>query len=167
MKLYIKQQVSLILLGNFTIRDEAGNNCYTASHGKSSSAGRSLHIYDSNESEVAIIRQNVNSSLPRFSVDINGRTAFELVKKSAFFRKMYSIESLSWHVVGNLWEHRYSVMENDQQIMRLSKKGFTWGASYELSISNPQDELMCICLALTLAYCRILKDTINDHTVPY
>ena len=34
--------------------------------------------------------------------------------------------------------------------MRLSKKWFSWGDSYELDIADQRNELLCLCVALAV-----------------
>jgi uncharacterized protein YxjI len=46
--------------------------------------------------------------------------------------------------------------------MRLSKKWFTWGDSYELDIVNPQDELLCLCVTLSVDYALASQQASNS-----
>lgn len=43
--------------------------------------------------------------------------------------------------------------------MRLTKAWFIWGDSYELEIFNPENELLCLCVALAVD-CAMAQD--ND-----
>ena len=51
---------------------------------------------------------------------------------------------------GDYFAHEYCLYEGARQMMLLSKQWFTWGDSYELSISQPQDELLCLCVTLAM-----------------
>ena len=48
------------------------------------------------------------------------------------------------------WQHEYAVSSNQGEIMHISKAWLTWGDFYELDINNPQDELLCLCIALAI-----------------
>ena len=149
MKLYIKQRV-FSWRDRFIIKDEGGNDRYSA-EGEFFTWGKKLHIYETSGAEVAFIRQKVLSFLPRFFVEIGGREICEIVKEFTFFRQSYRIAGLPWHLSGDIWAHEYSLDDsNGRQIMQMSKKWFTWGDSYELDITDAQNELPCLCVALAV-----------------
>ncbi|MCL1820688.1 MAG: LURP-one-related family protein [Oscillospiraceae bacterium] len=148
MKLYVKQKV-FSWRDRFFVKDENGSDRY-AVEGEILSLGKKLHVYDMNGTEVAFIRQKVMSWLPRFFVEVNGRVVCTIVKELTLFKQRYRLEGLPWHLDGDFWAHEYSLVENNRQIMRLSKKWFSWGDSYELDIADPQNELMCLCVALAV-----------------
>jgi len=148
MKLYLKQKV-FTWRDRFLVKDESGNDRYSV-QGEILSLGKRLRVYDSNGAEVAFIRQKVMSWLPRFFVEINERMVCTVVKELTFFRQSYRVEGLPWHLNGDFLAHEYSLTENGLEIMRLSKKWFTWGDSYELNIMDSNNELMCLCIALAV-----------------
>ena len=148
MRLYMKQKV-FSWGDRFFVYDENGYERYSV-EGEVFSWGKKLHVYDINGMEAAFIRQKVLSWMPRFFVEIGDRVVCEIVKEFTFFRQSYHIEGLPWHMDGDFWAHEYSLDSNGRQIMRLSKKWFTFGDSYELDIANPQDELLCLCIALAV-----------------
>jgi uncharacterized protein YxjI len=134
----------------FAIADENGNPRYAA-QGEILSLGKRLRVYDGRGAEAAFIRQKVLSWLPRYFVEIGGQTVCVIVKELSFFRPKYRIEGLPWRLEGNFWAHDYWMSDTaGQTVMRLSKKWFSWGDSYELDISEPQHELMCLCIALAV-----------------
>jgi uncharacterized protein YxjI len=148
MKLYMKQKV-FSWRDRFFIKDESGSDRY-AVEGELLSWGKKLHIFNANGAKVAFIRQKVWSWLPRFFVEIDGRMVCEIVKELTFFRQKYRVVGLPWVLDGDFWAHEYSLTENGREIMRLSKKWFSWGDSYELDIDNPRHELLCLCVALAV-----------------
>jgi uncharacterized protein YxjI len=148
MKLYLKQKVFSWRV-RFYAKDENGNDCY-AVEGEIFTWGKKLHIYEADGLEAAYIRQKVLSWLPRYYIEVGNRVVCEIVKEFTFFRQSYRIEGLTWHLEGDIWAHEYMLHENGRQIMRLSKKWFTWGDSYELDIADPQNELLCLRVALAV-----------------
>ena len=147
MKLYLKQKV-FSWRDRFFAKDENENDRY-AIEGEIFTWGKKLHVYDVNGNEAAFIRQKVWSWLPRYYIKIDGRVVCEMVKECTLFKPSYRLDGLSWRLTGDFWAHEYSLTDGDLQIMRLSKKWFTWGDSYELDIANPHNELLCLCVALT------------------
>ena len=149
MKLYIKQKV-FSWRDRFLIKDESGNDRFAA-EGEFFTWGKKLHIYNETGVEAAFIRQKVMSLMPRFFVEIGDKEICEIVKEFTFFRQSYRIAGLPWHLNGNIWAHEYSLDDiSGNQVMRMSKKWFTWGDSYELDIADAQNELLCLCVALTV-----------------
>ena len=148
MKLYLKQKV-FSWRDRFLVKDENENDHYSV-EGEIFTWGKKLHVYDANGNEAAFIRQKVWSWRPRYFVEIGGRVACEIVKEFTFFKPSYSIEGLSWRLEGDFWAHEYALTDGGRQVMRLSKKWFTWGDSYELDIADQRDELLCLCIALAV-----------------
>ena len=141
----------------FLIKDEAGNDRYTA-QGEILSMGKKLRVYHAGGMEAAFIKQKVFSFLPRFLVEFNGHVVCEIVKEFTLFKQSYRLHGPPWHLSGDFWAHEYILMENSQLIMQLSKKWFTWGDSYELDIPHPQNELICLCIALAVDCALALQD---------
>ena len=159
MRLYLKQQV-FSWRDRFYVKDEAGTDSYYI-EGEIFSWGKKLHIYDISGREVAFIRQKVMSWLPKYFVEIDGRVVCEIIKEFTFFKQRYRLGGIPWRMDGDFWAHEYSLYDNQRQIMRLSKKWFTWGDSYELDIAQPQDELMCLCVALAVD-CALAQQSNNN-----
>ena len=111
--------------------------------------------------EVAFIGEKVMSFLPRYYVEMNDRVVCEIVKEFTFFRQSYRIDGIAWRMDGDIWAHEYSLYDCGGQIMQLSKKWFTWGDSYELNIVSPQNELLCLCVALAVD-CAMDQQSNND-----
>ena len=62
----------------------------------------------------------------------------------------YSIDGLGWEVDGSFMAHDYEISKNGQSVVSISKEWMTWGDSYELNISNPQDEIVALAVVLTI-----------------
>jgi len=148
MKLYIKQKV-FSWGDKFTVKDEAGRDKYTV-EGEIFSWGKKLHVYDMAGREVAFIKQEVWSWLPRYYVFCGDRQVAEIKKAFTFFFPKYSIEGLGWEIDGSFMAHDYQITKAGRQIVSISKEWMTWGDSYELSIANPQDEIVALAVVLTI-----------------
>ena len=153
LKLYIKQKV-FSWNDKFTVTDENGNDRFTAA-GKLPTTfvtGKHISVSDENGNTVASVRHKMKgfSLAPRFIVEVNGREVCEVVKKFTFFSHKYNIEGLSWQLEGDFTGHDYEVQNGSQVVMKLSKKLISLGDSYELDIADPNNELICLCIALAV-----------------
>jgi uncharacterized protein YxjI len=90
------------------------------------------------------------SWLPRYFIEINGAVVATVVKDFTFFRPSYHLEGLPWQMEGDFWAHEYTMHDGQRQIMRMSKAWFMWGDSYELEIFDPQNEILCLAVALAV-----------------
>ncbi len=150
MKLYIKQKV-FSWTERFTVKDDTGADRYYV-EGEFLSFGKKLHVYDLHGQEVAFVKQECFSFLPRYFVFVDGKQVAEIVREFAFFVPRYTISGLNWNVEGELWVHEYQITKEDcdRPIVTISKEWVTWGDSYELNISDPQDEILALAVVLTI-----------------
>lgn len=148
MKLYIKQKV-FSWGDKFTVKDAAGADRYYV-EGEVFTFGKKLHLYDMHGREVAFIKQEVWSWMPRFYVFCENRQVAEIKKEFTFLFPKYSIEGLGWEINGSFMAHDYEITRAGQPIVTISKEWMTWGDSYELDISNSQDELVALAVVLAI-----------------
>ena len=148
MKLYIKEKV-FSWGDKFFVKDAQGEDRYVV-QGEVFSLGKKLHVYDMLGREVAFIRQELMTFLPRFTVFANGREIAQVKKEFSFLLPRYSIEGLGWEIEGSFWEHEYLITQKGKPIVTISKEWMTWGDSYELDIRNPADEIIALAVVLTI-----------------
>jgi uncharacterized protein YxjI len=145
----------------FSVKDENGSDRFFA-QGELFTWGKKLHVHEPDGKEAAFIRQIVLSWLPRYAVEIDGKEVCRVVKEFSFMKPRYHLEGLPWRLEGDFFAHEYSLYHQDELIMRLSKKWFTWGDSYELDIFRPEDERLCLCVALAVD-CAVERQTGSRH----
>lgn len=100
--------------------------------------------------EVAAIRQEVWSFLPRYYVFCGDRQVAEIKKEFSFFFPKYRIDGLGWEINGSFMAHEYEIIQSGRTIVSISKEWMTWGDSYELNITNPSDEIVALAVVLTI-----------------
>jgi uncharacterized protein YxjI len=132
----------------FFVKDEGETDRYYV-EGEVFTLGKKLHVYDAEQREVAFIRQKVWSFLPRYYIEIGGET-IEIVKEFTLLKPRFRFEGLPWTMQGDFWAHEYTMLDGERVVMQLSKKWLTWGDTYELDIADGGDELLCLCVALTV-----------------
>ena len=148
MKLYMKQKV-FSFVDSFTIKDAEGNDRWQV-EGELLSLDHSLHILDMNGNEVALVKKKIFSLFPKFFIYINNIEMTQLVKEFTLFSQSYYLEGTSWALKGDFLSHDYTLSDDYRSIMNITKEWFTWGDSYMLDISEPKDELMCLCIVLAV-----------------
>lgn len=158
MKLYIKEKV-FSWNEQFAVKDENGWDKYYV-EGELFSLGKMLHLLNINGEEVAFIRQQLFTLMPRYSVSVAGHQIAEIRKEFTFFFQRYVIDGLGWEIEGSVWEHQYEIRKNGRLIARLDKEWFTWGDSYCLDIADPADEILALAVVLTI---DCVAEAQNNH----
>lgn len=100
--------------------------------------------------EVALIKQETWSFLPRYYVYVGEQKTAEIVKEFTFLFPKYYIKGLGWKIEGRFMAHDYQITKAGDPIVTISKEWMTWGDSYELNISDPQDEIIALAVVLTI-----------------
>lgn len=151
MNFYIKQKV-FSWGDTFFIYDEAGNERYHVK-GPAFSFGKKLHVYDNNGQEVAYIHQKVFSFLPTFCIYKGETQIAEIKKRLTFAKDKYNISGLDWDVRGDFFDHNYTVINGYFPIATVTKKWFSWGDTYQISISDDADEVSALAVVLVIDAC--------------
>lgn len=148
MKLYIRQKV-FSWGDRFTVKDAAGVDRYTV-EGEVFTFGKKLHVYDMHGREVAYVEQRIMSILPSYRVFVGEREIAQVSRQLTFFIARYYVAGLNWQVVGEVWEHEFSVTRGDLPVATIRKAWMTWGDSYELEIFDSADELPALATVLAI-----------------
>ena len=148
MRLFIKQKV-FSWRDSFTVKNESGQTLYTAKS-ELISFGHKLHVYDAGGREVAYIRQQLLTFMPKYEIYIGAAPPIRLRKHLTLFRPSYELEGTGITLTGDFFAHEYSMLENDYQLMRVYKEWFTWGDSYVLDIVDEYRALLCLCTMLAV-----------------
>ena len=148
MKLYIKQKV-FSWRSRFTVTDEAGSIRYSAA-GELLTFGRKLHVTDSAGRERLFVKEKIWSFLGRYELWIDGACAATIRREFTLFRPRYTFEGTNLTITGNFWEHDYTFFMDGTPVGSVRKAWFTWGDSYELTVNDPQLELLLLGAVLVI-----------------
>ena len=153
MKLLIRQRV-FSWTDSFDIYDENGNAKYFVK-AEFLALGHQLHVYDSNDREIGMIRQKLMTLLPVFEIDINGVNVGRVEKRFSLFRPKYDVDFKDWRVEGDFLGWDYDVYSGCCSVVHISKEPLHWGDTYVIDIQNPADELaaMMLVIAIDAANC--------------
>ena len=156
MKLYIKQKV-FSLRDRFTVKDEYGRDVYSVS-GELLSLGKRLHIYDNSGMEAAFVKERLLTLLPKLIISAGGMRDVEMARKFSLFSPYYVIPDIDWEISGSFTEHSYKITHRGRTVAKISKAWFTWGDSYEISVTDPEDALMALAVVIAID-----ADQANDN----
>ena len=147
----MKQKV-FSLRGDFDIYDENQVPVYSV-QGKLMSFGRQLRLYDSaTGEELAHIKQQVMTLLPKMHVFYQNERIATISKKLTFFKQQYDIDTLGWSVEGDFFAHDYTVFDaQGRTVVDINKKYLSWSDSFEVNIVQDEiDPAMVIAIVLAI-----------------
>ena len=146
---------------SFTIRDEAGNDCF-AVKGKVFALGDKLKIYDMKGRELVYIEQKFFRFLPEYSIYYNGQLYATVQKEFTFFKPKFRIYSpqAEYEAEGNVWGMDFSIIRNGKLTALVSKKWFTWSDTYGVDVFEGEDPVLM--LALVIVIDQVIHDG-NHH----
>ena len=104
MKLLFQQRF-FSWLDSYDIYDEAGRTLYSV-EGRLA-WGHKLVIFDASGREVGLVREEVMTFLPRFTLSVQGRSIGQVCKEWTFFKPSYRLDCLGWQVQGDwlAWDY--------------------------------------------------------------
>jgi uncharacterized protein YxjI len=60
------------------------------------------------------------------------------------------IDGLDWLIDGSFMAHDYEITKAGSPIVSIRKEWMTWGDTYELTITEPQQEILALAVVLTI-----------------
>jgi uncharacterized protein YxjI len=152
MRYLIKEKV-FSLAGNFSIKNEAGEDVYVVA-GQIFSLGKKYSFQDPAGNELAHIEQKLLSWGPTYEIYRNGELA-AMVKQHLFSLLSYafSIDAPgpdALEAQGNFLDSEYTFTRCGQTVAEVSKRWFTWAQTYGVEIADDQDQVLILASALVI-----------------
>ena len=145
MKLLLKQKV-FSWFDSYNIYDENENVIYKV---KGEFAwGHLLRIYDESDTEVGLLKQNVFTLFPKFTLRIKDKE-YLLNNEFTFLKEVFSIDDLDVEVKGDFWGWNYEIKKHDELIARISKK-LSYTDVYEINIKNESNSVLVLLIVLSI-----------------
>ena len=148
MKLLIKQRV-FSWIDTYDVYDESGNVKYFVK-AEFLSIGHRIHVYDTENQEVGMIKEKVITLLPVFEIEgagIRGR----IEKKLSFLKPKYQVDFNGWQIKGDFLAWNYEVTDKrGEAAARITKEPLHWGDTYVIDYQDPADELMTLLLVIAI-----------------
>ena len=149
MKLLFKQRM-FSWFDSYDIYDESGSTAYTVKGVLS--WGHCLKIFDPYGNVLGVVKEEVFSFLPRFSLyDEYEQCIGQIRKELTFFRPSFTLDFRGWQIDGDFFEFNYRVIDPAGRIvMTAGKELFQWTDTYVLDIADPADALHCLMVILAI-----------------
>lgn len=148
MRLLIKQRV-FSWTDTYDVYDEQGIAQYFVK-AEFFSLGHRIHVYNQAREEVGMIQEKLLTLMPKFEVEIGGRSVGMIEKRFTFFKPKYEIDYNGWRVEGDFLGWDYDVFDGCCPIMHISKEILHWGDTYVINFQKPEDELMGLLLVIAI-----------------
>lgn len=148
MRLLIKQRV-FSWTDSYDVYDEEGNISYFVK-AEFSMLGHRLHVYDSRQREVGVIRQKLLTMMPVFEIVTDSGVNGHIQKRFSLFHPKYDVDFMGWHVEGDFMGWDYDVYNECCPIIHISKEPLHWGDTYVLDFADARDELMGLMLVIAI-----------------
>ena len=155
MKLLFKQRI-FSWLDSYEIYDENQNIVYTV-QGKMA-WGHRLVIYDRHNEQIAEIKEEVFSFLPRFKLFVQNREIGMIEGEWSFLKPKYHLTCNDWHVDGDIWQWEYDVIDSKGCIMHASKQVWHFSDTYVLDIFKDENALYCLMIVLAIDAAKCSRD---------
>jgi uncharacterized protein YxjI len=138
---------------DWDITDEHGRRVLRVD-GKAVSLRDRLVLRDPDGREVAEVRRKLVAMRPTYEVEIGGEDAARIRKKMFTpFVDRYTVDIPGpddLEMVGDLFEHEYTVRRGGDVVATVSKAYFTMRDTYAVDVAAGQDELLILASVLAL-----------------
>lgn len=148
MRLLIKQRV-FSWTDSYDVYDEEGNKKYFVK-AELLSLGHRLHVYDSRDNEIGMIKEKLMTFMPAFEIVIGGVRKGMIQKKLTFLKPKYEVEFNGWRLEGDFLAWNYDVYAGGNSVIHITKELLHWGDTYVIDFADPADELMGLMLVVAI-----------------
>lgn len=148
MRLLIKQRV-FSWTDSYDVYDEEGNKKYFVK-AELLSLGHRLHVYDSRDNEIGMIKEKLMTFMPAFEIVIAGVRKGMIQKKLTFLKPKYEVEFNGWRVEGDFLAWNYDVYAGGNSVIHITKELLHWGDTYVIDFADSADELMGLMLVVAI-----------------
>ena len=150
MKFYFKKKAFSLDNNTLCIADEAGNKKYDLK--TSIMITKTIRILDEDKQEVAVIKQELKSLMPKYAIYVDGEKIMTLTKKLQLFFEYVVGETDRWTIQCGTMIHNYEILKDGRVGARVSDKSMRWGDSFEIDILDEAEETMAVAIAVAAEY---------------
>lgn len=153
MRLYIKQRVFSVR-DKYDIYDENQNSIFHV-WSKIISLGAQIFLCDMNGQELYHIKERITMFLKKYELYQGERLVASIQQNLKLFNNSLSIQSSygNFEIQGDFLAMDFQIYQDGSTIGIISKKWFSWGDSYELSIQEGVDAAFFTALVITIDNC--------------
>ena len=128
--------------------------------GKIASAKHHLSIYDqSGRNKIGEVKEKLIAFRSPFSfegrptdfvIKLHGNKVGKIKSRFFFGKRKFIFKPYNWLIKGDVFGFKYKVLCDKDIVMEVDQKFVLSGDTYFLDIFNPQDELLCLMVALAI-----------------
>jgi uncharacterized protein YxjI len=148
---YLIKQKLISLNDGFTIKDEAGNDCFKVK-GKFISLGKKLTLFDMDGKEKCFIQQKPLRLFTEYHLLKDSQKMMAVKQKFSILRKRFSITGSSgvYQVEGNLVARDFRIIKDGVIAATISKKFLALADTYTVDITNNEDPSLMLGVTVVL-----------------
>lgn len=147
-KLLFKQRF-FTFTDNFDIYDERGKKAYVVEG--QLTFGHCFKIYDSQNREVATVRQKLFRFLPKFELYLGQQHIGSIQKEFTLLKPNYQIDYNGWHIMGDWLQWDYTIVDGSgREVAKISKELLNLTDTYSIHVHNPGDALCALMVVLAI-----------------
>lgn len=114
-------------------------------------AGADFDIFDASGSKVALVDQKVLNMVKTFDISINGQKCGTVKKKFPALTKDMNYDARGWKLDGDALGMNFKFTDASQNVYAtVKKKVLAVGDTYEITVSDPADELLVVALTVVI-----------------
>ena len=148
MRLHFKQRL-FSWLDSYDIYDEEDNVVFTV-EGKLA-LGHLLLIYNAKGENVGVVKQELLTLLPKFSLYEKEQYLGTIKRELTLFKPAYNIDFNGWRVEGNWMEWDYSIFDgNGKTVAAISKDLWHLTDHYFIDVERQEDALHALMVVLAI-----------------
>lgn len=153
--LYMKQQF-VSIHERLLVKDEKGKDVFLII-GKWGRVGDAISLYKMDGSLLVEFKQTVLSLFPKFDIYVRGKKIGSISKHHGLKGPYFKVSHLNWIVTGDFNNHSYRIQHPTRTVMEMEKAYLPSGDFYALSIHQPQDAPICLCIAVIVDHLALTK----------
>lgn len=151
-KLYLNQRV-FSLREKFSVLNEREQPVYQVV-GSVFQIPKHFDILDLNDRVVASITKKPLSWLPKFFLEIGGQQVATIQKSLTLLKPRYELTAAGLTVTGDFWDMNFEVSRQGTVVGRVTKRWFSVGDKYEITIIDDDQELLLVGLVIAIDYVK-------------
>lgn len=148
---YLIKQKFFSLSDGFTIKDEAGNDCFKVKS-KVITVGKKLSLCDMSDKEAAFIEQKLLKLFPEYHISVDSQEVMVIKQKFSLLSKKFAITGSAgeYEVEGNLRAKDFRITKNGSISAVISKKFLAVSDTYTIDIDDKENNALMLAVAIVL-----------------
>ena len=153
--LYLMRQKLFSFGDDYTIKDEAGRDCFYVD-GRAFSLGDKLSFQDMQGNELAFIREKLLSIGKTYVIDYPCGSATVKKHLFTFLRCAFTVDVPGpddMEATGSLLDHEYTFQRAGRTVATVSKRWFTLSDSYGVDIADGENDVVILASTVVIDLC--------------